>query len=141
MENPMSLLTSQRVLILEDEPLIAIAIEDFLYESGIGIVEIAFNCQAARRRILDLWPDFVILDVYLPDRSGYEIADLLVTKAIPFLFVTGLMEADIPPRFRGRPILTKPLVSGALSTLIHRILGANPKRNHLGEERLAKLGA
>lgn len=136
----MSLLTSQRVLILEDEPLIAIAIEDFLYESGIGIVETAFNCQAARRRILGLWPDFVILDVYLPDGSGYEIADLLVTKAIPFLFVTGLMEADIPPRFRGRPILTKPLVSGALSTLIHRILGANPKRNHLGEERLAKLG-
>lgn len=52
----MSLLTSQRVLILEDEPLIAIAIEDFLYDSGIGIVETAFNCQAARRRILGLCP-------------------------------------------------------------------------------------
>lgn len=97
----MSILASQHVLIVDDEPLITLDLEDFLRDIGIGEVKSALNCEAALDCIVKARPTFVILDISLPDGSGYDIADLLVAKGIAFVFSSGLVEEDIPPRFGG----------------------------------------
>ena len=117
----MSIIASQRALIVDDEPLIAIALEDFLSDIGVGEVRSAMNCEAARECILKEWPTFVILDISLPDGSGYALADLLAANGISFVFSSGIVEEDIPPRFCGAKALGKPIDYDDLAKVLHQI--------------------
>ncbi len=101
--------TSKRVLIVEDEPLIAAHLEQLLVEAGHHVIGPASSVSAAVRLALTEDLDFAILDVNLGGEHSFPIADLLAGKSVPFLFSTGYASrAGLPERFREAVLLTKP---------------------------------
>ena len=99
----------QRILIVEDEPLIAMMLEDFLEtldRQAAGTVDTVADALA---RLAEGGLDAVILDVNL--RGGetcWPIADALVEAGIPFVLATGGGGDMIAEAHRGRPVLSKP---------------------------------
>ena len=99
----------QQILIVEDEPLIAMMLEDFLDVLDKRSAGIADNVASALARIEQGGIDAAILDLNL--RGGEKstpVAEALAAKGIPFLFATGGSDDSVDPRFRDRPCLGKP---------------------------------
>jgi DNA-binding response OmpR family regulator len=104
-----------RVLIAEDEFLVAVQVEEDLRSAGCSIVG-PFNTletatQAARRERFDL----AVLDINLNGDMVYPLADELSARGVPFIFLSGYVSGDLPARFRRSPQLTKPHDPAALS--------------------------
>ena len=100
-------LAGKHVLILEDEPIIAFALEDILIDQGASVVS-ANSLSEARKTLATDNYDFAILDVNLHGEKSYPIAGELKERAIPFAFATGYGDAEHPEEFAGVPTLTKP---------------------------------
>ena len=80
---------SLSVLILEDEPLIAIDIEDTLQSVGFQIAAVLNSCEAATEWLAERSPDVAILDINLKDGSCEVVAEKLVNRGVPFIVHTG----------------------------------------------------
>lgn len=103
------------ILLVEDEPLIAMMLEDVLDSLGHTV---AGTCETAASG-LDLVAqgniDAAILDLNLRDgEQSIPVADALADRGIPFLFATGGHGDSIPERHRGRPTLAKPFTMEAV---------------------------
>ena len=113
-----------RVLIVEDEWLIAASLEDDLREAGFDIVGPAPTLVAARKLLDEQHFNAAVLDVTLGEEKSYPIARLLIERGIPFLFLSGYTEGDLPVEFNGAPLMTKPangaLVARAIKALLAR---------------------
>ena len=98
-----------QILIVEDEPLIAMMLEDFLEvldKTSAGTVD---TVAGALARVEDGGIDAAILDVNL--RGGEKstpIAEALADAGVPFVFATGGSDESVDERFRDRPVLQKP---------------------------------
>lgn len=97
-----------KVLIVEDESLVAMLVEDMVLECGGEVVEIAGSFESALKAagVLDL--DFAIIDVNLNGQRAYPIADILRERGIPFAFATGYGAAGLPAPYDQATVLTKP---------------------------------
>jgi PAS domain S-box-containing protein len=107
----------RRVLLVEDEALVAMMIQDFLTESGhyvIGPISNAFDAMEAARTS---GYDAAILDINLGDGMAYPVADILSARGVPFVFVTGYEADTIDNRFSGVPVLQKPIERHMLQRL------------------------
>ena len=103
------------VLIVEDDPIIAIDFEDRLLGFGVRSVRTVGSVAQALDAIAARAPDFALLDVELIREKSFAIAERLAALDIPFVFVTGYgAETGIPAQFAGRPRLQKPCSSDAL---------------------------
>lgn len=103
------------VLIVEDDPIIAIDFEDRLLGFGVGAVRTAGSVTQALDAIAKRTPDFALLDVELIRETSFAIAERLIELKVPFVFVTGYgAEARIPSELARRPRLQKPCSSDAL---------------------------
>lgn len=100
--------SKHRILVMEDEWLLAEATCDALREAGFEIVGPTPKPDDALRRIAAEPVNAATLDVRLKDQSGFVVAEELSRRNIPFVFITGYTEQDLPEKFRGRPFLTKP---------------------------------
>lgn len=114
---------TMRVLVVEDEPLIAMMLEDFLDALDHRHAGTADCVAAALPMIAQGEIDAVILDVNLrAGEKSFPIADALADKGIPFVFATGGGGDDIVPEHRERPRLGKPYtldgVEKALAELV-----------------------
>src|SRR5262249_27452368 len=96
------------VLIVEDDPLIALDFEDTLLGLGIPAVRTAGTVATALDMIASRAPDFALLDVGLIREKSFAVAERLTELKIPFAFVTGYGEDKVPAAFAGRPMLPKP---------------------------------
>ncbi|MEA2984912.1 MAG: hypothetical protein QOD94_1166 [Alphaproteobacteria bacterium] len=103
-----------RVLVVEDEVLVAMALEDTLEELGCEVVGIASRIDAAKHAVHAREFDCAILDVNVHGEAVYPVAEKLDEKHVPFIFLTGYDSAEIRQAFRDRPILRKPLEPWAL---------------------------
>jgi CheY-like chemotaxis protein len=109
------------VLIVEDDPIIALGIEDTILGFGVKSVRTAGSVAKALAMIDDHAPDFALLDVGLVREKSFAVAERLQGLKIPFIFVTGYgAEIRLPPAFADRPRLTKPCPSDALHALLKR---------------------
>lgn len=100
---------TQRVLIVEDEPLIAMMLEDFLRALDRAPAGSVDNVGAALDRLRGDDVDAVILDVHLRDgEQCWPVADALASKGVPFILATGGMNDVIAAQHRWRPVLSKP---------------------------------
>jgi|SRR6516225_10764523 CheY-like chemotaxis protein len=107
------------VLIVEDDPIIAIDFEDRLLGFGATSVRTVASVARALQAIENRAPDFALLDVELVREKSFAIAERLAVLKIPFVFVTGYgAEVRIPPEFAGRPRLQKPCSSEALEAAL-----------------------
>lgn len=97
------------ILIVEDEPLIAMMIEDFLDVLGKSVAGTADTIEAALAVIAEGRVDAAILDVNLRGgEKSFPIADVLADKGIPFVFATGGSHDTVAEEYRDRPTLPKP---------------------------------
>jgi DNA-binding response OmpR family regulator len=102
-------MTTQRILIVEDEPLISMMLEDFLDALDRQVAGIADNVVEALALIEAGGVDAAILDVNLrAGETSWPIADALAAAGIPFLLATGGSGDTIAEAHRGRPVLSKP---------------------------------
>jgi CheY-like chemotaxis protein len=110
----------QRILIVEDEPLIAMMLEDFLEELGKVHVATCDSVQSALATIADEHPDAAIIDINLSGgEKSWPVADELAARGIPFVLSSG--GDEVIDGHADRPRLTKPYtmegVQAALATL------------------------
>ena len=102
-------LSDQVVLVVEDEPLIAMLLIDCLKDQGAQVIGPVTTIRGALDAIeLSSKLDGALLDINLNGEVAYPVADLLVTSGIPFVFVTGYRENDIPDRYMAIKRCEKP---------------------------------
>jgi CheY-like chemotaxis protein len=101
-------LMGMRVLVVEDEPIIAMMIVDYLEELGCKVVAVASRLPDAieQARTLDL--DAAALDVNLAGELSYPVAEVLRERAVPFVFATGYGVDATPVSWKSAPVLSKP---------------------------------
>jgi DNA-binding response OmpR family regulator len=99
----------QRILIVEDEPLIAMMLEDFLDALDHQVAGTADSVDRALECVAAGGIDAAIIDVNLRGgETSWPVADALDEAGVPFLIATGGTELGIAERHRGRPTLIKP---------------------------------
>src|SRR5499433_3323029 len=108
------------VLIVEDDPIIALDFEDTILGFGVSTVRTAGNVAAALGMIAERVPDFALLDVGLAREKSFAVAERLAALNIPFAFVTGYGAERVPAPFVDRPRLPKPCSSDALRAALTR---------------------
>ena len=112
------------ILIVEDEPLIAMMLEDFVDTLGHTVAGTADCVSDALRAVEAGGIDMAILDVRL--RSGepsWPVADRLADQGVPFLISTGGHVDPPPARHAGRPQLGKPFTMEGIETAISAVRG------------------
>jgi CheY-like chemotaxis protein len=107
-----------RVLLVEDEAIIAIMLEGMLADLGCEVVGPAGNLGEATRLAQSEGLGGAFLDVNLGGQSIYPVADLLAARGIPFVFVSGYGAAGIDARFAGAPVLAKPILDGDIEQAV-----------------------
>ena len=91
------------VLIVEDDPIIALDFEDTILGFGVKTVRTAASVARALEMIADRAPDFALLDVGLVREKSFAIAERLEALKIPFVFVTGYgADGGFPAGVRGQ---------------------------------------
>jgi DNA-binding NtrC family response regulator len=109
------------VLIVEDDPIIALDFEDTIFGFGVASVRSVGNVAAALAAIAARPPDFALLDVALAREKSFAVAEQLDVLNIPFAFVTGYGgAASVPAAFAGRPRLGKPCTAEALEAALRQ---------------------
>jgi len=111
----------RRILILDDEPLIAMMVEDWLTELGFEPVGPANSVASALQLTNDQEIDGAILDVSLGGENCYEVAGILQQRNIPFAFATGRGAEDVDSRFQGVAVLTKPFEFETVKSLMGKL--------------------
>lgn len=112
----------QQILIVEDEPLIAMMLEDFLEVLEHRPVGTADCVATALARLEEHDVDAAILDVNL--RGGEKstpVAEALAARGIPFVFATGGTEEGVDDRFRDRPRLMKPFTMDGVAKALEAL--------------------
>jgi len=120
-------------LIIEDEPIIAMAIEDVLRDCGFNSFDLASTPEAAFQAVSRICPDLITSDVQLLPGSGIDTVMTICSAApIPVIFITGNV-ADVTTRMPDAVALAKPFseknlrqavteaitVPGAVTVLFH----------------------
>lgn len=99
----------QRILIVEDEPLIAMMLEDFLDALDKQVAGTADCVSSALDLVAGGGIDGAILDVNLRGgEQSWPVADALAAAGVPFLLATGGGGDSIADAHRDRPVLPKP---------------------------------
>jgi len=112
---------SKRVLVIDDEALIALLAADHLVEMGHIVVGPAYTFSEARRLADVASIDAALVDLNLNGVSALPIADVLARRKIPFVFVTGYERPSLGAH-ENIGFLNKPYQSGDLRRVINRLL-------------------
>jgi CheY-like chemotaxis protein len=118
-------LSNCKVLVVEDEMMIAMLIEDMLGEFGCEPVGPATNVPRALELISKQQVEVAVLDLNLDGKDTYAIADALRQKRVPFIFATGYGSAGLREDYRDRPVLQKPFQSRDLETALTEALSGS----------------
>jgi DNA-binding NarL/FixJ family response regulator len=111
------------VLVVDDHPTFRASVRRLLELEGFRVVAEAQDARAALRLVREVEPELMLLDVGLPDRSGFEVARELAGGSTRVVLISSRAQADLGPRVRA---------SGAL--------GFISKEQLSGEAILALLG-
>ena len=108
----------ERMLVLEDNMIIALDLEDMLTRLGVKQVTVASSVAQAMDALAEGLPPFAILDVNLGQETSFPIAEVLQAAGVPFAFGTGFGDsAAFPNRFKETPVLQKPYSAESVAAL------------------------
>ena len=116
-------LSGKRILVVEDEMMIAMLLEDTLLDLGCIVLGPASGCAQALALVngaADI--DAGILDVNLGGERSFPVADVLRERRIPFMFATGYGSAGIPDAYAQHPVIIKPFDPVAVADALASIL-------------------
>jgi DNA-binding NtrC family response regulator len=116
-------MTRRRVVIIEDEGMVAMLLEDMLTELGHEVVAIVGKMDRAAQLISETSADVVVLDVNLNGEQTYPLASALASRGIPFVFSTGYGSAGLKKEWIGRPALQKPFRAQDLERAMRQAFG------------------
>lgn len=118
-------LDSLRVLLVEDQSLIAMDTEELLRSLGAEDVMVAANVATALQLISETAPDCAVLDLNLGTSTSEDVAKELSRLAIPYVFATGYRDgSSIPDGFAAIPVVRKPVSEKALGAALGNALQA-----------------
>ena len=112
-----------RVLILEDDPFIALDLQGIVENEGHEVVGVHRSLAEARKRLSDVF-EFALLDIDVLDGKSFELASALSDRKIPFAFVSASNRADLPVKFRNAHFVAKPYSESAIVRLLPAALAA-----------------
>jgi PAS domain S-box-containing protein len=130
-------ISGNRILVVEDEALVAMALCETLKELGYQVIGPCSRISEALGALRTSDVDAAILDINLGGEMVYPLADVLAEARIPFVFVTGYGAEEIRPRYDRIPILQKPIETDALKTIFSVQPGAARAPNTEVERRTA----
>lgn len=117
-------LSGRRILVVEDESLVAMLLETILEDmdvepvGAISTVDEALDVVAADPRL-----DAALLDVNVAGKEVFPVAEALKAKGVPFVFSTGYGEGGLPDAWRGHPTIQKPFTEDAVKAALFKALG------------------
>lgn len=121
-------LAGRRILVIEDEYLIAMELKRWLREAGVAVIGPVPSVDEA----LDLIEDGATLDAAVLDvdlgsgDTSYPVADRPAELGVPFLFATGSVRVRSHPDYGGRPRLDKPITGAELLVAIETLIAGPP---------------
>ncbi|MBX4868298.1 response regulator [Rhizobium bangladeshense] len=107
-----------KVLVVEDEGLVALMIEDMLEDLGFEVVASVSRLADARIAATKAEVDLAVLDVNLAGEPSFSIAEILRKRQIPFIFSTGYGLSGLPAEFAHQPLVGKPFSKNELQQTI-----------------------
>jgi DNA-binding LytR/AlgR family response regulator len=112
-----------RILVVEDETLMAIVWESMIFEYvRQADVVVTPTVASAEHALLQPHFDFAFLDVNLTDGKSYRIAAILQDHCVPFAFISGISrDQDIPARLRHVPFIPKPYQPSQVTELLRNL--------------------
>jgi DNA-binding response OmpR family regulator len=114
-------MTGRRVLIVEDEGIVAMLLEDMLVELGHEVIGTVGRMDRAAQLISETSAEVVILDVNLNGEQTYPLASTLSSRGIPFIFSTGYGSSGLKEEWRNAPALQKPFQARELERGMRQI--------------------
>jgi DNA-binding response OmpR family regulator len=111
----------RRILVVEDEALVAMLVEDALIDAGFAVIGPARTVSQALEMLKADPPDAAVLDLNLGGENSVSVADALAARAIPFLVATGYGAAGLPAHLKHIPVLPKPYDPADLTVALERL--------------------
>jgi CheY-like chemotaxis protein len=118
-----------KILVLEDEWMIAEQIEGMLGDLGFEVVGPIGRVEQALALLDEQRIDAALLDINVNGTTTYAVAKRLVEADIPFLFLTGYAAADLPGKMGARPLLQKPVNARILRQAMMNLLNPGAARD------------
>jgi CheY-like chemotaxis protein len=120
-------LAGKRVLVVEDESLIAMLLEDMILQLGGTLAATATRVQRALEILADraVAIDLAVVDVNLGGEEAFPVAAALAERGVPFAFSTGYGNSGLPAAWRNRPTLQKPFSEDQVRQVLAGVL-TNP---------------
>jgi CheY-like chemotaxis protein len=117
----MAKLTGCRILVVEDEALVAMLVEDALLDAGATVIGPAATVAEALVLLKAGPPSAAVLDLNLAGEASTPIADALTALGVPFVVATGYGAEGLPEGHAAVPVLAKPYDPDELTAMLHRI--------------------
>ena len=116
-------LQGRRILVIEDESLVAMLLETILDDMGCAVVGPESNIDdGLRAATTEGALDAALLDVNVAGREVFPVAEALKARGVPFVFSTGYGEAGLPEHWRGNPTIQKPFTEAAIRDALMKAL-------------------
>lgn len=115
---------AKRILVVEDEALVAMLVEDALADAGYDVLGPAATVAEALALLGRETPDAVVLDLNLAGESSTPVADALAQRGIPYVIATGYGASALPPGHEQAAVLAKPYDPTELAAVLERICAA-----------------
>ena len=116
-----------KVLLVEDEALVAMMVEGLLEDLGCEVAKNAMRLDEAVTAAQSGQFDAALLDLNLGGTRTYAVADILRARGVPFAFLTGYRTDDLEPAYRDIPVLAKPFRRDGLKAILARLIDGRQK--------------
>ena len=113
----------QRILVVEDSPVVAPFAADVLDELGFDVVGPAPNLAVARELIEEGGFDAALVDVYIRGERVFPMCDMLEAKGVPFVLTSGYGDWQLPEKLEDRPRLLKPYTMEQVKQALDALIG------------------
>lgn len=110
----------KRILVVEDEPLIAMDLERVVANSDCDVLGVASSVDEGMRTLDDDDIDGAIIDVYVAGEMVFPLADALDARHVPYIILSGHDRRVLPDRYNRHPFMAKPYDETKLLLLIQR---------------------
>lgn len=117
------LLYGRRVLVVEDESLVALLLETILEDMGCTPVGPAATVHEGLVMAEGETLDTALLDVNIAGHPVFPIAEALRARGVPFVFSTGYGEGGLPDEWRSQVTLQKPFTEAAVRDALMKAMG------------------
>jgi CheY-like chemotaxis protein len=110
-----------RILIIEDEPFVAMYLEIMVLDIVTATVVVESSVAASKKALHEAL-DFAFLDVEVTNGKTFEVAQMLECKHVPFVFVSGSPQDQLPFELRSVPFIPKPFFPAQIERALQAVV-------------------